>query len=207
MRLARFLVPLLLVAAPAQAAPPASFAASGTALSYATAETPAQTTPIKLFYQGGKVRLELEAPEAGTSILLAKRGSGQVTMLVPAQKLAFTASPKELAGPDAAGMPDMEQLLDLTSWKAQLQKSGKRLAGSEMKAGERCSLWEKPDKSITYKVWYADALELPLQLEGYQGGKPRFRISVTRFSPGPQSASLFTVPAGYQTTEFTQQKL
>ncbi len=185
-------------AAPALAAPPSAFMATGTATSFATADAPEQTTPVKLFYQGGKIRIEMQPPGGGKSVILAKRGSKQVTMLDPVQKLAMVSNLSAVQTQD--GMPSMDQIMDMASWKAQL-KTAKRLAGSEVKGSEQCSLWEKTTGQTTFKVWFADKLELPMQIEGKVGGKPRFRFSVSGVKPGPQASTLFAVPSGYQTTE------
>lgn len=185
-------------AAPALAAPPGAFLATGTATSFATADAPEQSTPVKLYFQGGKIRLEMQPPGGATSVFLAKRGSQQVTMLDPAQKLAMVSNLGAVTAQD--GMPSMEQIMDIASWKAQL-KTAKRLAGTETRGSQRCSLWEKTSGQTTFKIWFADALELPMQIEGKVGGKPRFRFIVSGVKPGPQAATLFAVPAGYQTTE------
>lgn len=185
-------------AAPALAAPPTAFLATGTATSFATADAPEQSTPVKLYYQGGKIRLEMRPPGGGSSVILAKRGSKHVTMLDPVQKLAMVSNLSAVEAQD--GMPSMDQIMDIASWKAQL-KTAKRLPGAETKGAERCSLWEKASGATTLKIWFADALELPMQIEGKVSGKPRFRFTVSGVKPGPQAAALFAVPAGYQTTE------
>lgn len=192
------LATIVVSAAPALAAPPSAFMATGTATNFASADAPEQTTPVKLYYQGGKIRIEMQPPGGATSVILAKRGSKQVTMLDPTQKIAMVSNLGEVAAVD--GMPSMEQIMDIASWKAQL-KSAKKLAGSETKGSEPCSLWEKTSGKTTFKIWFADALELPMQIEGKVGGKPRFRFAVSGVKPGPQAAALFAVPAGYQKTE------
>lgn len=189
---------LAVLSAPALAAPPSAFMATGTATSFATADAPAQTTPVKLYYQGGKIRIEMQPPGGASSVILAKRGSKQVTMLDPVQKLAMVSNLGTVTMQD--GMPSMEQIMDIASWKSQL-KSAKRLAGSETKASETCSLWEKVAGKTTFKIWFSDALELPMQIEGKVSGHPRFRFTVSGVKPGPQASSLFAVPAGYQKTE------
>lgn len=186
------------VASPALAAPPGAFMATGTATTFATADAPQQTTPVKLYYRGGRIRIELQPPGGAPSVILAKRGSKVVTMLDPTQKLAMVSNLGAVETQD--GMPSMEQIMDIASWKTQL-KSAKKLAGSEVKGSERCSIWEKVAGATTFKIWFADALELPMQIEGKVGGKPRFRFTVSGVKAGPQAAGLFTVPAGYQKTE------
>ncbi|HEY9899381.1 MAG TPA: hypothetical protein V6D00_09390 [Pantanalinema sp.] len=184
--------------APAFAAPPSAFKAEGTAVSFAGANAPEQRTPVTLYYQDGKMRLELVQPSMGESILLAKRGSTQITLLDTAQKMAFVMTADAIGG--QAGVPSVEQFLDMAAWKTQL-KGARRLSGTEVKGAQRCTGYQKTIGGTDYTVWLSDALELPMQIEGSVAGKPRFRIAISRVTKGQQPAGLFGVPAGYQKAE------
>lgn len=200
----RLALPLLATVAfqvsPALAAPPSGFLAVGTATSFATAEAPQQATPVKFYYEAGKIRIELRPPSGGPSVVLAKRGSKTVTLLDPTQKIAFTTNAQATAGAAPEGMPSMDQLMDMASWKSQLVHGAKKLPGTEVRGAQRCSVWLKTQGTSTYKIWFADALELPMQIDGAVAGKPRFRFAMSRVTTGKQAPSLFTVPAGYQKT-------
>lgn|GEM_PF-1345781 len=191
----------VLPALPALAAPPSAFKAVGTAETFATADSPAQSTPITFFYQGGHIRIDMQPPGSPKSIVLAQKGSKLLYLLDPSQKVAFQAKTSQMSGTE--GMPTLEQLMDLRGWKTQLVKNATRLPGSEVKAGQKCSLWRKVQGKNTLKIWFADALELPMQIDGSQGGQARFRIALSQVSPGSQPSHLFAIPAGYQKTAFT----
>lgn len=192
------LMAIALPAVPAFAAPPSAFKAQGTAVSFAGANAPEQRTPVTLYYQDGKMRLELVQPSMGESILLAKRGSSQITLLDTTQKMAFVMAADAIGG--QAGVPSVDQFLDMAAWKAQL-KGAKRLPGTEVKGSERCTRFQKTIGGTDYTVWLSDALELPMQIEGAVAGKPRFRIAISSVKKGQQPAGLFGVPAGYQKAE------
>jgi outer membrane lipoprotein-sorting protein len=185
----------------AQAAPPTAFTATGTALMHANGKTPETRTPIKIFYQQGQMRLEMKTPGNGDSVVLAQKGKTTLTLMDLQQKVAFTVNPEIMAGQDSQ-LP-LQQLSDLTSWKGLLTKQGKRLAGKEVKAGQSCSIWETTQGQTKTKVWFADALELPMQLQSSVAGKPGFTFTVQSITPnGKVNANLFKVPA-----DFTQADL
>jgi hypothetical protein len=194
-------MPVALMPAAALAAPPASFTATGTALIHARGKAPETRTPVKVYYQGGQMRLEMTMPDYGDSVILAQKGKTSLTMMDPQQKLAFTLTPDAM--PQEGGSLPLQQIMDLTGWKGLLAKEGKRLGGQEVKAGQTCSLWQTQQGTFTTKIWFADALELPMQIEGVSGGKPQFTFSVQSISTkGKLAPALFKVPA-----DFTQADL
>lgn len=189
-------VPFAAMPLPALAAPPASFTATGMARMHASGKTPETQTPVKVFYQQGMVRIELSNPDYGDSVVLAQRGKPTLTLMDPKQKVAFTVRPD--AVPQNESQLPVQQLVDLTNWKGLLQKEGKRLAGKETKAGQACSLWQTTQGQTTTKIWFADALELPMQIESSVQGKPRFTFTVQAIdTKGALGANLFRVPAGF----------
>lgn len=189
--------------APAFAAPPATFTATGQAVIHASGKVPETRTPVKVYYHQGQMRLEMTTPDYGDSIVLAKKGHAAITLMDTKQKLAFTVTPDAM--PQDEGNLPMEQIMDLTSWKPLLQKKGKRLPGKEVKAGQACSLWQTVQGQTTTRIWFADALELPMQIESAVSGKPRFQFSVTSVSTkGKLSPSLFTVPSDFTRADLGQ---
>lgn len=187
---------LSFMAVPALALPPAGFETRGIATSFATTETPEQSTPFKLYFQNGKVRMELKLADGAPSVILAQRGAKTVTLLDTSQKMAFTTTMADLSTLD--GTPPLSELLDASSWKANLAKHGKRLPGIEIKGSETCSIWQKESGNTSYKVWFSDKQELPMQIEGSVSGKLRFRFVVQHLATGKQDHAFFTIPAGYQ---------
>lgn len=192
-------IPLMMLGAmipfPALAAPPSAFQATGTARAYGS-DAPPQPVPISLYYQGGQIRLEMRIPDQGTQIILAKKGHPKVTLLDPQARVAFRINSEAMSAQE--GVPSIEQLVDLASWKQQLAKGGKPLGRTETVAGQRCTLWEKRDGKNLHTVWFSDSLELPMRIETTSGGKARFGFTVTRFAEKDSPASLFAVPKGYQ---------
>lgn len=193
---------MTLGALPAWAAAPTAFMAQGSAVSFATPSTPEQSSPIKFYYAGGKVRLEMAPTGGQPAIVLARRGAKTVTLLDPQQKVAFVAPAQSLD--EDTGMPSVDHLLDIPNWKQELVDGSKQLPGTEVIGTERCTLWVKTKGRHSFKVWMSQSLDLPMQMEGSTDGKPRFRFTMTRVTPGPQASGLFVVPAGYQTTEIDQ---
>lgn len=195
------LLPVAAMPPQAMAAPPASFTATGTALIHAQGKVPESRTPVKVYYQSGQMRLELKMPDYGDSVILAQKGKAALTMMDPQQKVAFTLTPDAM--PQEGGSLPMQQIMDLTGWKELLAKEGKRLAGKQVMAGQACSLWQTQQGGMTTKIWFADALELPMQIESASAGKPQFTFSVQAISTkGKLSPGLFKVP-----TDFTQAEL
>jgi len=193
--------PLAFNPASALAAVPATFTATGTALVHANGNTPETRTPIKVFYLNGQMRLEMKTPGNGDSVILVQKGKSTLTLMDLQQKLAFTVNPSAM-GADADQIP-VQQLTDLTGWKSLLQKQGKRLPGSEVKAGQTCSIWQTTQGKTTTKVWFADALELPMLLESSAGGKPQLTLTIQSINTkGSVPASMFKVPG-----DFTQADL
>lgn len=189
-------VPLLGAPTLALAAPPATFTATGTALMHASGKVPETRTPVKVFYQQGQMRLEMNTPDYGDSVVLAKKGQSTLTLMDVKQKLAFTVTPDAM--PQDEGNLPMQQLMDLTSWKGLLAERGKRLAGKEVKAGQTCSLWQTTQGKTTTTIWFADALELPMQIESSVAGKPRFLFTVKEVMTKVKLApALFKVPGDF----------
>lgn len=199
-------IPALAVALPltfsplsALAAPPTSFSATGTALVHADGQTPETRMPVKVFYQQGKMRLEMKTPGNVDSVILSQQGESKVTLLDPVQKLAFTIDPGAMG---LGGQASKQKLMDLTSWKSTLQTQGKKLPGKQTFAGQACSLWQTTEGNTTTKVWFADSLELPMQFESSVNGKPAFTFTVqTIDTKGGLAETLFRVPAGFTQTE------
>ena len=188
--------PMAFGSLPALAAVPASFTATGTAHVHASGKTPESRTPIKVFYQNGQVRLELKTPGNGDSIVLGQKGKSTFTLMDVQQKVAFTMDPQTM-NTDGSPLP-VQQIVDLTSWKGLLQKEGKKLAGSEVKAGQTCSIWETNQGTTKTKVWFADAVDLPMQIQSSVNGKTTFTLTIQSFDPkGKVGANLFKVPAGF----------
>jgi len=187
----------------AVAAPPSSFTASGTALIHASGKQPETRTPVKIFYQQGQMRLEMAVPDYGDSVILAQKGKAALTMMDVKQKFAFTVTPDAMPQ-DGASLP-LQQLMDLTSWKGLLAKQGKRLQGKDVLANQSCSIWQAVQGATTTKIWFADALELPMRLEGASGGKPTFTFDVQSISTkGKLAPSLFKVPSDFTQADLGQ---
>jgi hypothetical protein len=188
--------PLALSPLSAMAAPPAAFTATGTALLHANGKVTETRTPVKVYYQQGQMRLELKNPEYGDSVVLVQKGKSTMTLMDPKQKIAFTVTPDAMS--QSENQIAMQQLTDLTGWKGLLQKQGKRLAGTQVKAGQTCSLWQTTQGKATTKVWFADALELPMQIETVVAGKPSFSLTIQSIDTrGTHGANLFKVPADF----------
>lgn len=189
--------PLAFSPAPALAALPASFTATGTALMHANGNVPEARTPVKVYHLKGQTRLEMKTPGSGSdSVVLVQKGKPTMTLMDVQQKVAFTVNPAAMA--DSSSQLAVQQLTDITGWKALLQKQGKRLAGTEVRAGQTCSIWEARQGKTTTKVWFSDALELPMHFESWVDGKRQLTFSIQSISTsGTLAPTLFKVPADY----------
>jgi outer membrane lipoprotein-sorting protein len=195
------------LAAPAFAAAPAEFTSQGVAKSYNAGK--ATTVPNTLYYDHGKIRLEMAHPVAaeGTSafsVVITREGGNTLTMLNPKTKEAMKLDSSSLEA-----LTDSEAMQKISAFK--LSEFGKTFRAQSKKigtasvAGQPCSILEQKGKNGHFKLWLSDRYEIPLKFTYYEGAKPAFEYEVSKLtlsSSLPDSA--FVVPKGYEMTDLSE---
>ncbi|MDB5097213.1 MAG: hypothetical protein JWM80_1634 [Cyanobacteria bacterium RYN_339] len=195
----------LAFAAPAFAAP-ASFTSKGVATSTQGGKT--TTVPNTLYYQNGKIRLEMAKPistdgDTAFSIVLAQEGGSTITLLNTQQKQAM-----KLTASSLEEVTENKSLQKISNFK--LSEFGKtfrtqsRKVGAETVAGQACSILDHKGKDGQFRMWLSDKYDIPMKFTYFEGGKPAFTYAVTQFTPSSSlPASSFSVPAGYEMTDIS----
>jgi outer membrane lipoprotein-sorting protein len=196
----------LAFAYPALAAAPSAFTSKGVATSTQGGKT--TTVPNTLYYQGGKIRLEMAKPvstdgETAFSVVLAQEGGKTITLLNPQQKQAM-----KLTASSLEEVTENRSLQKISSFRlsefGHTFRSQSRKVGAETVAGQACSILDHKGKDGQFRMWLSDKYDIPMKFTYFEGGKPAFTYTVTQFTPSSSlPASSFTVPAGYQMTDIS----
>jgi hypothetical protein len=194
--------------APMAQAVPNSFTAVGEAETWTQgkAERP---VPNTLYYQAGRIRLEMAAPVSAEgvtpfNVVLAKEGGKTITLLNPAEKQAMKleiSSLNDLAENRSLQRISQFQIKEFTTTFTAQSK----VIGQETIAGEACTVREQRDKQGHVKVWLSNRYQLPFRFLYLENNKPAFAWTVKRFTPssnlGPAS---FSVPTGYEVVDLSE---
>ena len=195
-----------LVASPALAVP-TSFTAVGEAQTWDHGKS--TTVPNTLYYQRGKIRLEMAAPVSAEgvapfNVVLAQEGGKTITLLNPKEKQAMKL---EISNLDE--LAENQSLQKISQFKlsefATTFKNQSTASGHETVAGEPCTIREHKGKDGHFKMWLADSHQIPFKFVYFDKGKPAFAWQVNRFTASASlPASSFAVPAGYETTDLSE---
>lgn len=199
---------LSLVFAPDAHATPNAFTAVGEAETWTQgkAERP---VPNTLYYQGGRIRLEMAAPVSAEgvtpfNVVLAQEGGKVITLLNPAEKQAMKlqiSSLNELAENRSLQRISQFQIKEFTTTFVAQSK----VVGQASIAGEACTIREQRNKQGHVKVWLSNRYQLPFRFVYLESNRPAFAWTMKRFTPssnlGPAS---FTVPPGYETVDLSE---
>lgn len=198
---------------PADAAVPHAFTAAGEARSWDGGKV--TTVPNTLYFQRGKIRLEMAAPVSAEgvapfNVVLAQEGGKTITLLNPKEKQAMKLEMSTLD--ELGGNPALQKLSQgkITDFAATFKGKSKAV-GKETVAGEPCTIREYTGKDVkardggNLKVWIADRHDLPLKFAYTEHGKPVFQWTTMRFkATSTLPAASFAVPAGYETTDLSE---
>jgi hypothetical protein len=196
----------LTFATPALAAAPSAFTSKGVATSTQGGKT--TTVPNTLYYQNGKIRLEMAKPvstdgDTAFSVVLASEGGSTITLLNTQQKQAM-----KLTASSLEEVTENKSLQKISTFR--LSEFGKtfrtqsRKVGAETVAGQACSILDHKGKDGQFRMWLSDKYDIPMKFTYFEGGKPAFTYTVTQFTPSSSlPASSFNVPTGYQMTDIS----
>ena len=150
----------------------------------------------KIFFGGQKTRFEMSA--GGHDVIMISDAAKKVSYMVMPQQhmymeMSAGAGPMRGRGPR---MPDAKPLDPSNPCSAEPDMSCKKV-GSETVNGRSCDKWEftsKSDPSKNHTAWIDQKLHFPIKNVGAAGDV----WELQNVAEGPQPASLFEVPAGYQ---------
>lgn len=183
-----FLLALLMAVATLAQLPPARFAADMKFTSKNMSSTG------KLYFGGSKVRMEMNAM-GRQSIMITDRQRKVVYMLMPDQHMYMEMS-TENAGQRGAGRPPAQDwhTYDPANPCASTPDTTCQQLGTGMADGRLCTKWLFTHKrGTTQTVWIDQKTGIPIRTEGSDGSL----MELTNINQGPQSDSLFEIPAGY----------
>lgn len=153
------------------------------------------TADGKLYSDGNKVRMEMNA-RGQQSITIADNTKKLAWMIMPAQKMYMemsTANAEKKGASYRSYNPanPCEGLPNTTCTKV----------GTEMMNGELCTKWQFVSKGNgpNLTTWISQKSSIPVKTVTSDGST----MELTNIKTGPQPASLFQVPAGYQKFDMT----
>ena len=196
-RFALFTFILLAVAAWAQAPMQPQFSAD------MTVKSPRDRGMTGKMYMGvGKMRMDM-INEAGRVSMITDSAKKTSYMVMHDQKMYMEMSAMmEGRGPMGRGpkMPDVKQMGD-TPCAGRAGTTCTKV-GSEMMNGRMCDKWEiaSTSKSDSGTVWVDQKTHMPIK--SVMGDGTTWEL--TNFKEGPQDASLFAPPAGYEKFDMGQ---
>lgn len=150
----------------------------------------------KLYSSGDKVRMEIKAQAAkagpmGNMIMISDSTKKLAYMLMPEQKMYMEMSTAnaEKKGPSYRSYNPLNPCEGLPNTKC-------TKVGTEMMNGELCTKWQfvSTGNGPNLTTWISQKTNIPVKTVTADGST----MELTNIQTGPQSASLFQVPAGYQ---------
>lgn len=143
----------------------------------------------KLYFAGQKVRMEMIA-QGHNSIMISDRSLKIAYIVMPQQKMYMEMS-TDRPGPQRG--PNW-QAYDAASPCKTLSNTTCEKIGTEVVDGRMCNKWKFTGSSSSSTVWIDQKNGIPIRTLTSDGTT----MELTNIKEGPQSASLFEVPAGYQ---------
>lgn len=197
---------IVTIASPALAAP-SHFTAKGEAVSYTKGK--ATRVPNTLFYQQGRIRLEMASPVSADgatafSVVIAQEGGKSITLLNPQQKQAMKLDAASLES--FTENPSIQKIssFKLSEFGRTFRASAKRV-GTETVAGHAATVYEQKGKDGHFKLSLSDQHDIPLRFTYMEAGKPAFTYAVTQLQLRSNlPAASFLVPKGYEVTDLAE---
>jgi outer membrane lipoprotein-sorting protein len=143
----------------------------------------------KLYFAGQKVRMEMNA-QGHNSIMISDQSRKIAYVVMPQQKMYMEMS-TDKPGPQRG--PDW-QAYDAANPCRSLRDTTCEKIGTEVVDGRMCNKWKFAGSSSSRTVWIDQKNGIPIKSLMSDGTT----MELTNIKEGPQSASLFEVPAGYQ---------
>jgi outer membrane lipoprotein-sorting protein len=178
---------ILLAAAPLLAQAVSPFSAD---MKFASAKGVSGTG--KLYFSGDKVRMEMSA-QGHDSIIISDQSRKIADVLMPQQQMYMEMSTNmqggNRRGPDWRAYDPANPCKDLPDTTCQK-------VGTEMVNGSLCTQWQFTGKSASSSrtVWIDQKTGIPIKTQTADGTT----MEITNIKQGPQSPSLFEIPAGYK---------
>ena len=152
----------------------------------------------KMYMGAGKMRMDMTS-EGGRMSMITDSAKKTSTMVMHDQKMYMEMSAEGRGmgpGPMSRGpkMPDIKAM-DGTPCSGMTGATCK-MAGAEMMNDRMCDRWEvtSANKSEAGTVWVEQKTKMPIK--SVKGDGTTWEL--TNFKEGPQDASVFAVPAGYE---------
>lgn len=158
----------------------------------------------KMYMGGGKMRMDM-SHEGGKMSIITDPAKKTTYMVMHDQQMYMEMSmdgPMGGMGPMGRGpkMPDVKALTDNPC----AGRAGVtcKMVGTEMMNGRMCDKWEfaSANKNEAGTTWIDQKTRWPIKSVHADGGVMEF----TNFVDGPQPASLFAPPSGYQKFDMGQ---
>lgn len=159
----------------------------------------------KMYMGGGKMRMDMTTEGGKMSMITdpAKKVSYMVMHDRQMYMEMSTMMEGRGMGPMGRGpkMPDVKQMSGENPCASETGVTCKKV-GSEMMNGRMCDKWEftSANKSEAGTTWIDQKTHMPIKTVKADGTVMEF----TNFQEGPQDASLFVPPAGYQKFDMGQ---
>ncbi len=149
----------------------------------------------KYYFGGNKIRMEMNA--AGQQVIsIIDVDRNVMDQLMPQQKMYMEMDMNKMPM-GKQRMPDVKQYDASNPCAADKDVTCNKL-GSEMVNGRMCDKWEFTPKAgtqgVARTVWIDKSSHIPIKTLMADGTLIEFR----NLKEGPQAASLFQIPAGYQ---------
>ena len=159
----------------------------------------------KMYMGGGRMRMDMTSEGGKMSIITAPGKKTTYVVMHDQQMYMEMSMDAPMRGPMGRGpgpkMPDVKQMSGDNPCAGQTGVTCKKV-GAEMMNGRMCDKWEiaSANKSEAGTVWIDQKTKMPIKSVHGDGSVMEF----TNFKDGPQDASLFAVPSGYQKFDMGQ---
>jgi hypothetical protein len=148
----------------------------------------------KMFFDKGKVRMDMNAQGRNMSTITDSATQTSYVLMHDQHMYMETKNGGPRRGPGAR-MPDIKQLAD-NPCASEKDVTCKKVA-TEMMNGRMCDKWEftsGTDPKNNRTAWIDQKTHIPIKTVVADGNIVEF----TNFKEGPQDASVFEIPSGYQ---------
>ena len=154
----------------------------------------AEQTKGKMYFSKGKMRMDMDAQ--GHTMSIISDGPAKTSyMIMPEQHMYMEMRADNPMMRRGTKAPEVKQFTD-NPCVNEPDVSCKKMT-EETVNGRRCDKWEfisKGDNSANRMVWIDQKTHMPIRVVGADGNTIDFK----NFKEGPQDASLFEVPDGFQ---------
>jgi hypothetical protein len=124
--------------------------------------------------------------EGHRSVIIMKKGSPTVLVLMPEQQMYMEQTPPPDADPERA----------MKEGQVTIKKVGSEKVNGQNAVKYKLEAADKTGKVFDGHVWLTKE-NIPVRMDGTTGKGGRLRMDYTNIKIGPQNPALFAVPAGY----------